>query len=182
MKTKLRITQKNGLFFQLDKNTYTARIINSADISGDINIPKSINYDGHEYIITIISKGSFKNNKTIKAILFSDDSKLQKIEKDAFFRSSIESISIPSSVNELEEGWCNHTWELTKISISKNNQNFSFLDEEHKIIIGKSDKYKEFFDVVVFSCRNIKKAIIPSNIKHIAAFLTQLNFQKIRIF
>lgn len=51
----------------------------------------------------------FKSLRQIKSIKFANDSEIQKIEKDAFYGSSIESISILSSLIELSDGWCNYT-------------------------------------------------------------------------
>ena len=58
------------------------------------------------YAIIIISEHSFWRS-TIKSIEFSNDSQIHTIEKEAFYLSSIESISIPKNLVDLKYGWCN---------------------------------------------------------------------------
>ena len=59
---------------------------------------------------------------------------------------------------------------MIKVDLSPENPNFTYLDSDHKIILGKSNLDSEFFDVLVFACRDInKKVTIPSYIKHICS-------------
>lgn len=160
--------ERYGLTFEINKD-FTASIVNSYNARGDILIPSSIYHNSHKYIITKIKKRSFQKNENLKSIKFTEDSELRIIEKEAFFHSSIFELSIPKSVEELQEGWCSNLF-LTNIIISSDNKNFTYLDEEHKIIIGKSNKNNDFFDVLVFASRDIKEAVIPPKIKHICSF------------
>lgn len=170
MRNNKFLINKCGLSFQLDKSTLTAKIIGSSNNDGDIIIPRSITDGSYEYIIKSISQDSFKNNKIIKSIQFQEDSQLQIIEKNAFFRSSIESLSIPATVEELQSGWCSHTWNLTTIILTKNNKNFSYLDKERKIIVGKTATSSEKYDIIQFACRDVLNVVIPSSIKLIDSF------------
>lgn len=61
------------------------------------------------------------------------------------------------------------TQNLNEIIISKENKMFSYADEKHKIIIGKTNKNNIFFDNLVFSCRDIQYIIIPFYIEHICS-------------
>lgn len=58
---------------------------------------------------------------------------------------------------------------MKEIFISPKNKNFSFADEEHKLLVGKSNVSNNEYDVLVFACCNVKNVIIPSYIKHIAS-------------
>lgn len=62
---------------------------------------------------------------------------------------------------------------IVQVIISLNNKNYKYLDEKHEIILGKSNKSKEDFDVIVFASRNIQEAIIPSYIKRINSYAFQ---------
>ena len=79
----------------------------------------------------------------------------------------IRSISIPSKVIKLEEGWCSNTVELKSVTVSRNNPNFISIDD--KFIFGKKDENSDDFEVLVFACRDIKEYKIPPNITRIAS-------------
>ena len=155
----------NGLSFELNDNNFTAKIIECCNSEGDIFIPRSIQLKENDYIITTISKCSFKNNKNIRSIKFSDESGLLLIEKKAFFRSTINSIYLPKSIQKLEEGWCNSTPKLTTIIISSENRQFLFYSL--KFLLGKTNKNSEEFDLLLFARRDIEQEKIPSFVKQI---------------
>lgn len=169
LKTLMKVYQKYGLSFELSSNG-TAAIIGSDNARGSIVIPRSIDFDSKEYFITVIRENSFKYNDYLNSIDFEEGSKLHTIEKGSFFRSSIQSLTIPSSVEVLQEGWCSNTSYLTEIQISPDNKKYAYADEERKIIIGKSDKNCEVYDILIFACRDIEKVIVPYSIKHISSF------------
>lgn len=122
-----KIVKKLGIFFELNETYFTASIIGVNNARGTIMFPCSKFDESNEYFITKIKEGSFKYNDNINTIIFPDDSKLQIIEKKSFFRSSIQSITIPSSVELLQEGWCSNTNMLTKVFISPNNKIYSYV-------------------------------------------------------
>lgn len=112
--------------------------------------------------VEIIGKSSFERCKRLQSVGFSIDSEHVKIEKYAFYESTIESLIFPK-LAELEDGWCLNTPNLTSILILPNNKNFFILD--NKIVIGKSDNQKEEYDTIIFVCRDVQRVIIPSFIK-----------------
>lgn len=107
-----------------------------------------------------------------KKIEISNNSKLEIIQKEAFYDSSIESLTIPASLIDLNEGWCSGVCNLNIININPNNERYSFFDE--KFIIGKSSIEQENYDVLIFCIRNIKKVIIPSFIKIIGPYAFEM--------
>lgn len=163
-------TQINDLSFELDAKNFTAHLINSPMARGNVFLPRSISYQSQEYLLTEIKANSFKGNHSIYSIEFSEDSSLRKIEKKSFKDSSIERITIPSSLEELEEEWCACTNHLCHISVQPNNNRYKIYEKDRKILIGKSDIKSDNFDILVFACRDIKNVIIPSTIKHICSF------------
>lgn len=89
------------------------------------------------------------------------------IEANSFFFSSVERLSIPSSVCELKPGWCSGTNKLTKVTINPDNDHYKNYEN---LIIGKSHNKSDEFDVLVFADRDIKRVEIPPFIKQIASF------------
>lgn len=162
--------EKNGLKFLLNENDFTAQIINSPCAKGDIFIPKSINYESNDYIITSIQKNSFVNNEEIVSINFDENSEIRSIGENAFYHSSIKSISIPPSLEKLEEGWCRFALYLNDIFLSPNNNSYKYLDDNQKIVVGKSNPNEDNFDTLVFGCRDIDRLKIPSTIKYISSY------------
>ena len=77
---------------------------------------------------------------------------------------------IPKSVKILEDGWCNYAKKFNRLSVSPYNTNFSYLDDKHKIIVGKSDPCSTIYDIIVFANRDVRQAIIPSYIKYISSY------------
>ena len=104
----------------------------------------------------------------LKSLEFSEDSQIQSIDSNAFDGSSLKRFSIPPSLEELKENWCNNLNKLNQIDISPNNKVFSVVNN-NKIIIGKS-KNSDDFDILFFACRDIQHAIIPSSVKTINSF------------
>ena len=163
------IIKENELFYIINKNEKTASIIgNDLKQNGLVNIPISIIHESIEYNIIKIAEGSFGESNVIKSIEFPLNSEIQTIEKNAFKNSSIEKLLIPPSLSNLNDGWCCGTSKLIKIIISPQNKNFILCDDN--FIFGKSNIKIDKYDILVFACRNIKTAQIPSLIKKICPY------------
>lgn len=131
-------------------------------------IPRSIEYESEEYIVKSIKKESFSNSP-IKSIQFPKNSECQTIEDSALIESKIQSISIPASLIDLQDGWCDFTNNLTEIIIDVDNPRYAIY--ENVMIIGKSTSIdQEYFDVLVFCSRSISEITIPNFIEIIGPF------------
>ncbi|KAK8875922.1 hypothetical protein M9Y10_006100 [Tritrichomonas musculus] len=159
---------KSGIYFELDSENFTAKVISSPRVSGAIFIPRSVNHRSQEYLVTTIGEGSFKDNRDITSIDFPDDSELLTIEKEAFFGTLIDTLTIPSKVKELKEGWCSFTSKLTNIKLSQDNPNFTYYND--LMILGKSKDNSETFDLLIFARRDIYRGNIPSTVKRICSY------------
>lgn len=76
--------EKDGINYQLDDKQFTAIIDKSPNATDDIFIPRSIQHNSKDYIITSLSEGSFFFNYNIKSITFSNDSAIDKIPPKVF--------------------------------------------------------------------------------------------------
>lgn len=169
------IIEQEDYKYSIQKKEKTASLIDvEKEDESEILIPRSVTYESHEYPITSISKDAF-NYMYIKKIDFPDDSQIQKIENNAFTNSTIEILTIPSSVIELEYGWCNET-EIGKIIVSPENKRYSSIDE--KLILGKQTIEDDEYTNLVFSVRNIEEILIPDFIKIIEPYA--FNFSSIK--
>lgn len=97
---------QDGLLFLIDLEKQEANELKDRSSRSDILIPRSVYYKSREYMITSVSEKAFAKSSQLKSIQFSSDSKLRLIEKDAFMLSSIQSLTIPSSLIELNTNWC----------------------------------------------------------------------------
>ncbi|KAK8899104.1 hypothetical protein M9Y10_001405 [Tritrichomonas musculus] len=131
-----------------------------------LKFPRSITYKSHEYIVKNILC-SIPPQFTIH-VEFAIDSEVETIEMKAFANCNVLSLSIPSSLIELKEGWCIGMDTLTQISVDKNNPKYSTYDS--KFIIGKSSIDQENYDLLVFARRDIKNITIPSFIETILPY------------
>ena len=159
--------KQDKLIYTINEDENTASIIKGKALTGDVIIQRLINYESKEYIVTTIAKNALSSTY-ITSIKFPIDTEIRTIEKSAFIRASIESISIPASLVNLEDGWCESTNCLINITVSPNNPRYSVYED--KFIIGKSSSESENYDVLVFCVRNVEKVTIPSFIKHIGAY------------
>lgn len=157
--------KQNGLAFTINEEEKTADLINLYHPIEKVFIPRSIKHNSEEFIIKRITSHSFCSNY-LTSIEFESDSSVQVIEKDVFVFSNLESITIPPSVCELADGWCQSTAKLTQVTIMPNNKRYK--NYEGNIVIGKSDIENDEFDVLVFVGRNTKSFIIPPFITKIS--------------
>ena len=162
------ISDQQGIIYSINEKEKTASIIGEKCEKSEIIIPRSIDYESNTYIVTSISVCAFDSSE-IKSIQFPPDSELKTFSINSFSNSQIESLSIPSSLIELEEGWCYNMPELKKINVSPNNPRYSSYND-NKMIIGKSNIESSIFDVLVFCVRDIETVTIPSFIKKIFSF------------
>lgn len=118
--------------------------------------------------VTDIRSNAFSFSQ-LQRLQIGPNSELQMIGKKIFAFSRIESISIPSSLTVLEDGWCSQTPRLTEIKVTVNEKQ-NILYFEDKAILGKSDKNSDVFDVLFFVKRDIESFDIPKNIKFISNY------------
>ena len=144
-----KVISKDRIIYSINEEEKTAFLIKNESPIKDIYIPRSIIYESQEYVIINIRRNAFRGCVTLKSIQFAPDSQIKTIESDAFNYSSIESIEIPSSIEKLEEGWCDGVIFLNQIKVSPDNPYFKLY--EGQFIIGKSSPEKENFDVLAFS-------------------------------
>ena len=111
----------------------------------------------------------FENCDNLRKLEFEPNSELNCFSKFSFINSGIENISIPSSVSELKSRWLMDARKLKNIYLDADNKFFRYSDESNKMILGKSDKNSDVFDVINFVNKNCTELEIPSNIKIIDA-------------
>lgn len=88
-----KITLKEtGLCLELNTNDFTAIIIESPKVKGEIYILRSLTHESKEYVIKAIKEGSFKYNNKIKIIKFAEDSEISSIGLETFALCLFDSI------------------------------------------------------------------------------------------
>lgn len=209
------ITEENGISYELNQENHTAKTIKSYISKDDLLIPRSIQYQSQEFIITSIGEESFQENQTLKLISFPNNSAISIIGKNAFDSTIIESITIPDSVTHIEEysfiwcksliainisensslhtiglrafvdvpiqhlyfpsnlinletGWCDRTSTLKNITVSPQNKNFKFINDQY--LLGKSEIGNQTLNAFYFARRDITTIVIPSNITKIVSY------------
>ena len=145
---------QDRIIYSLQEDENTASIIGHNSINDNIIIPRSIIHDTKEYIITSISDNAF-NTAKMKSIQFASDSELQTIEKDAFYNSTIDNITIPSSLIKIGEKSFSNS-KIKKFQIPKNS--------ELRII-----------DKQAFSFSTIESFTVPPSLIHIGEKASQYN-------
>ena len=169
--TKTRVKLSNGLIAQLTESNLTAEIIESSKARGSVFVPRHIDYQSKKYLITRIGDNAFSENRVIDSLTFASDSAVRSIGNKAFSHSTLKSLSIPGSLEELDDWWCFCAKNLNSIDICPQNQNFIFIDEKFLIWKNKDVDASNRYDVLVFARRNITGEVeVPNNIRRIAPY------------
>ena len=121
MKIRNKRVKYDGIIYCLNEEEKTSDVIDFMTNKKEIKIPSYIKHETNEYSVTSIIKNSFLTSE-LKSLSFSEDSKLQMIDEDAFDSSSIETISIPSSITEIGKYAFNMCRKLRQIIIPINSQ------------------------------------------------------------
>lgn len=108
LKTDIRTSQskiikENRFVYIVNDDEKTVSIKSAISASENIIIPEQILFNSQKYVITTILEGSFAYMMNIKTITFNNDSKLNKIDKYSFSYSSLEAITIPAHVTEIDD-------------------------------------------------------------------------------
>lgn len=127
-----------------------------------ITIPKSVEK---------IDDYAFFKCRYLQEVLFEEGSNLTSIGEYAFSGVSIERFTILPHLVELNENWCCHTPHLADIEISPENEKFSFLDFERKIIVCKSNDCEgdDNCEDIVIASRDIVEVFIPPFVQRICS-------------
>lgn len=115
--------------------------------------------------VSVIKPRSFNCHRFLKSVKFSPNSELKRIEDYAFSESSIESLSLPASVEKIADFAFCVTPNLNRVEVSADNKFFKLIDD--KYIVRESIVGSGIFDVIIFARRDIESIIIPSHIKTI---------------
>ena len=98
-----KLIKYDNIKYLINEEENASGVIECKENLRQIHIPRSIKHGTKEFNITSIMENAFKFSK-IESIRFSSDSKLERIDKDAFLYSAIKNIIIPSSVTLIGEG------------------------------------------------------------------------------
>lgn len=149
-------------------------LVGKSDVTSDIfDVVLFARRDIEEVVISPeikrIGAHSFEHCRKIKSITIPDNSELQYIDEFSFYDSSIDHMSIPSSIIEIKEGWCCGLINLNELKILPRKEvNVQWID--NSILIGKSDVKSDIFDLLIFARRNIEEVTIPAQIRRISSY------------
>lgn len=113
--------------------------------------------------VTVVKESSYSRHRYLKSIQFQSNSELKSIENKAFSGSSLESLSLPGSFEQIGNHVFMSTPNLRNIEISIENHFFKLIDD--KYLVTESQRGSGVFDVILVAKRDIESVIIPSHIK-----------------
>ena len=134
--------------------------------SGDIVIPKSINYNGNEYIIKIIGDYSFSKSKELESVTIPDSVTI--IDESAFYDcQNLSSVIVGKSVNEIRSSAFKGCKKLISISLPQSvssigNQAFEYSGLTSIII---PDNVSEINEFAFYGCKSLSSVILGNSIK-----------------
>lgn len=162
--TDIEVSPKNVFFEYLD-NKYLIRKGQNDEETILLFVNRNIIDSIIPSCVTRIGSFSFANCKELKSISFNKNTKIKAISKDAFSGSKLQDLSIPASLEYLDDGWCNSLSSLKNISVSPKNSHFMFIDNSYLIHHDEMNGDKK---VLILARRDITHAKIPSFVTHIA--------------
>lgn len=114
---------KDGILYSIDEKEGTASLIGTKIMEKKLLIiPRSFRHKSKEYIVTSISKNAFYEYHN--EVQFANDSELRTLKKGSFNYCYIKKITFPSSLSELEEGWCEKFRDFNSIKIDSKKSIF----------------------------------------------------------
>lgn len=112
--------------------------------------------------VTTIGEGAFFECENLHQILIPPDSQLKCIGQGAFYGTNLEELSLPASIENLEDGWISGSEFLTNFSISQSNPFYEYIDDKYLL-----RKDEENGNAIIFARRDITDIEIPPNIVQI---------------
>ena len=151
----------DDVLYYLDDYTLTARVEGSdnKDISGNVNIPETIRYNGHFYSVTSIASYAFR--ECIKITGINIPNSVTSIGGEAFSGcTGLTSIIIPVSVKDIGYHTFSGCTNITSIEVAEGNPVFDSRENCNAII-------KTAKNTLILGCQN---STIPSSVTTIGVY------------
>ena len=146
--------------------SYTGMDTSVSDYTGDIVIPKTVNYNGKTYNVTRISSYAFQECSSLTSITIPNS--VVSIGFKAFWGcSGLTSITIPNSVTTIGQSafqWC---YGLTSITISNSMTNigsFAFSECSSLTSITFPNSVTSIGEDAFYGCRSLTSVTIPNSV------------------
>lgn len=118
----IKISQRNGLNFELNKNQFTAKTVYSPGVHDDIIIPYSIIHESQDYIVTEIGQKTFNSNTNIRTVEFPPNTEVKTIADKSFNNCSIIKFTLPLKVNFIGENAFVLCYNMKTFEIPENSE------------------------------------------------------------
>lgn len=112
----------NEIRYSLNEDDFTAVVLQQKTSKREIFIPRAINFESHEFIVTEICENAFLNSRHIERIDFPEDSEIKIFNKTSFICCGIRSIKIPNSVVGIGEKAFFYCQSLTSVEFTKDSE------------------------------------------------------------
>lgn len=163
------LLDQNGFVYELFMNDFSAQITKLSDVSNigtDVVIPATIKYESNTFKIKKICESVFFNSK-IESLSFDKNSFVEFIDKNAFYKSNLIKLSLPKSLEKVDENWISGAENLREITVDPENQFFSFRD--NLLIYNNNQDNKN--STVLFAPKNLQgEFILPQNVTKIGYY------------
>ena len=145
-----------------------AEVVSSTRDHENIIIPKTIDYEGTKFPVTIIQDNAFKGDKIIKTIVLPEF--LDSIGYQAFSNSNIQEIDIPSSVTKMGTEvflWCS---QLKEVNMNANVTTIPSRTFQNCVSLKNVELNNNVtvIDEYAFEgCTDLRSITLPSNLQEI---------------
>lgn len=163
------IVERNCFKFQLNLFQKTAILIAiSHELNVDeITIPKSIRYHNVEFFVTEIDNKAIAYSD-IRRIIFPRDSQVRYIHEYAFYFSRFNTIKLPPLLETFSVSWTYNISDFGSVQLYENSSNFTMINNQ--ILLGKSDKNNDVFDIICYANPGTLQVNIPNNVTKVSEF------------
>ena len=162
--------ETDGIYYTITGSGTVSVVKGTYDYDGDVTIPKTVSNGVETFNVTGIGEGAFKSCGELVSVTMPEG--LTSIGNEAFYQSSIKTVSLPSTLNSMGASAFRECRNLTGIVLPdaiKEIKEYSFYYCENlkTMTLGNQTANIEQY---AFHCTSIEKLVIPNTMKSVGIY------------
>ncbi|KAK8897421.1 hypothetical protein M9Y10_015367 [Tritrichomonas musculus] len=147
----MKTIEYNEAEYIIDEYERTASLVKYKSTNYQFDVPNEIEYGSEKFKVTSISNFECKKKCCIN---FSSDSPIKKIFKSSLDWRNVKKITVPSTIEEIEDGFCINRSDIEFGIINVKNKEENVLFAANAFAI-KSDPMLDYYDILLTPCKKV---------------------------